>query len=80
MSLFFSISFITAFILSSNCPLYFVPATTLAKSSDITRLLYKSLETFLSTILSAKPSAIADLPTPGSPIRRGLFFFLLLKI
>ena len=80
ISLFFSISFITAFILSSNCPLYFVPATTLAKSRDMTLLLYSNLETFLSTILKANPSAIADLPTPGSPISKGLFFFLLLKI
>ena len=31
-------------------------------------------------ILKASPSAIADFPTPGSPISRGLFFFLLLKI
>ena len=80
ISLFFSISFITAFILSSNCPLYFVPATTLARSNEITLLLYKSLETFLSTILRANPSAIADFPTPGSPMSSGLFFFLLLKI
>ena len=29
---------------------------------------------------SARPSAIADLPTPGSPIKRGLFFFRLLNI
>ena len=28
----------------------------------------------------ANPSAIADLPTPGSPIKSGLFFFLRLKI
>ena len=28
----------------------------------------------------ANPSAIADLPTPGSPIRIGLFFFLRLSI
>ena len=77
---FFSNSFITAFILSSNCPLYFVPATTLAKSREITLLLYKILETFLSLILIARPSAMADFPTPGSPINKGLFFFLLLKI
>ena len=39
ISSFFSISFITAFILSSNCPLYLVPATILAKSSVTTLLL-----------------------------------------
>ena len=80
MSSFFSISFITAFILSSNCPLYLVPATILAKSNVTTLLLYKILDTFFSIILRANPSAIADLPTPGSPISKGLFFFLLLKI
>ena len=80
ISLFFSNSFITAFILSSNWPLYLVPATKLAKSSEIIRLLNKTLDTFFWVILNAKPSAIADLPTPGSPIKRGLFFFLLLSI
>ena len=32
------------------------------------------------TILSANPSTIAVLPTPGSPIRTGLFLVLLDKI
>ena len=40
----------------------------------------KILETLRSIILRAKPSAMADLPTPGSPISIGLFFFLLLRI
>ena len=31
-------------------------------------------------ILRASPSAIADFPTPGSPINNGLFFLRLLKI
>ncbi|CAI8370387.1 MAG: Uncharacterised protein [Cryomorphaceae bacterium] len=57
-----------------------MPATNAAKSSITILLLNKTLETFLSTILSAKPSAIADLPTPGSPTKIGLFFFLLLRI
>ena len=52
----------------------------LAKSRVTTLLLYNILETFFCIILSARPSAIADLPTPGSPINKGLFFFLLLKI
>ncbi len=77
---FFSNSLIMPFILSSNCPLYFVPATKAAKSSITIRLLNRILDTFLCTILKAKPSAIADLPTPGSPTRIGLFFFLLLNI
>ena len=38
-SLFFSSSVIMAFIRSSNCPRYLVPATKLAKSSVTTRLL-----------------------------------------
>ena len=75
----FSSSFITAFILSSNCPRYFVPATSAAKSSVTTRLLCSMRETVFCTILNASPSAIAVLPTPGSPIRTGLFFFLLLS-
>ena len=80
MSSFFSSSFITAFMRSSNWPRYFVPATKLARSKVTTRLSKSILETFRCTILSASPSAIADLPTPGSPINNGLFFFLLLKI
>ena len=80
ISSFFSSSFITAFIRSSNCPRYFVPATKLAKSSVTTRLLNKFLDTFFLMIRNAKPSAIADFPTPGSPIKSGLFFFLRLKI
>ncbi len=52
----------------------------LAKSRVTTLLLYRILETFFCIILKANPSAIADLPTPGSPINKGLFFFLLLNI
>ena len=74
MSSFFSNSFIIAFIRSSNCPRYLVPATNDAKSNVTTRLLNKTRETLRCTILKAKPSAIADLPTPGSPINNGLFF------
>ena len=79
-SLFFSSSFIMAFIRSSNCPLYLVPATSAAKSKEITRLSNKTRLTFLCTIRRAKPSTMAVLPTPGSPIKMGLFFFLLLRI
>ena len=70
----FSSSFITAFIRSSNWPRYLVPATNDAKSKVTIRLLNKTRETFLCTILRASPSAIADFPTPGSPIKIGLFF------
>ena len=69
-----------AFILSSNCPLYLVPATMEPISRLTTLLFSRFLETFLWMIRSASPSAIADLPTPGSPIRTGLFFFLLARI
>ena len=71
---FFSISCITAFMRSSNCPLYLVPATKEARSRETMRLLKRMRETFLWTMRKARPSAIADLPTPGSPIRMGLFF------
>ena len=80
MSLFFLSSSIMALILSSNCPLYFVPATSEPISKVRILLFSKVWETFLCTIFKASPSAIADLPTPGSPIRTGLFFFLLESI
>ena len=65
---------------SSNCPRYFVPATSDAKSNETMRLLKSTRDTLRCTIRSAKPSAIALLPTPGSPIKIGLFFFLLERI
>ena len=68
------ISFITAFKRSSNWPRYLVPATSEAMSK-VTSLLSSSVcGTLPSTIFCAKPSAIAVLPTPGSPISTGLFF------
>ena len=79
-SLFFSNSFMMAFILSSNWPRYFVPATNAAKSNEITRLSNKTRLTFLCTILKAKPSTMAVFPTPGSPIKIGLFFLRRLNI
>ena len=80
ISSFFSNSFITAFMRSSNCPRYFVPATKLAKSKVTTRLLNNIRDTFFWIIRKANPSAIADFPTPGSPISSGLFFFRRLNI
>ena len=70
----FSSSFITAFIRSSNWPRYFVPATRAARSNVTTRLSCRTRDTFFWTIRRANPSAIADLPTPGSPMSTGLFF------
>ena len=80
ISSFFSNSFINAFIRSSNWPRYLVPATNEAKSRLTTRLSNNTRLTSLLTIRSAKPSAIALLPTPGSPINKGLFFLRRLKI
>ena len=68
------ISSITFFKRSSNSPRYFVPATTVPISSVITRLSRRISGTSLFTICCANPSAIAVLPTPGSPIITGLFF------
>ena len=75
-----SISVIIFFNLSSNSPRYLVPASNVPISSTITLLPSKLLGTFWDTILSAKPSTIAVLPTPGSPINTGLFLVLLFKI
>jgi len=69
-----------AFMRSSNCPLYLVPATIEARSSEITRLSNSTLETFRCTIRRARPSTMADFPTPGSPISTGLFFLRRLRI
>ena len=75
-----SISFISARIRSSNCPRYFVPATTPVKSSITTRLLKRIGDVRRFTISCASPSTIALLPTPGSPMSIGLFFLRLLSI
>ena len=74
------ISSMIFFNLSSNSPRYFVPATNSPMSNVTTRLSSKISGTSLLIILCAKPSAIAVLPTPGSPIRIGLFFVLRPKI
>ena len=69
-----SISFKTAFSLSSNSPRNLVPATKLPKSKAIIRFFFKPSGTSACAILWANPSIIAVLPTPGSPIKTGLFF------
>ena len=43
-------------------------------------LSFKFSGTSFRTILCARPSTIAVLPTPGSPINTGLFFVFLDKI
>ena len=71
-----SISLTIFFILSSNSPLYLVPATALAISRVSILLLSKLYGTLPSIILLASSSTIAVLPTPASPIKRGLFLHL----
>ena len=67
------ISFRTAFRRSSNSPRYFEPASSAPMSSAITRRSRSESGTSPETIRWARPSTIAVLPTPGSPIRTGLF-------
>ena len=65
---------------SSNSPRYLVPATSEPMSSVRTRLFSSVSGTSPATIRWARPSAMAVLPTPGSPIRAGLFFVRLERI
>ena len=78
-SLFFT-SFRTALSLSSNSPLYFAPASNEPISSAKIERSFSPSGTSPRWILIARPSTIAVLPTPGSPIRTGLFFVFLLSI
>ena len=76
MSGFCSSSFNRALMRSSNCPRYFVPATMPVMSRFTTRLPKSTGDVCLLAIICARPSTIALLPTPGSPMSMGLFFFL----
>ena len=80
MFLDFSTSSIRALTLSSNCPRYFVPASIADISRAITFLLVKISGTRPFAISCAKPSTMAVLPTPASPIKTGLFLVLLQRI
>ncbi len=73
-------SLTTAFNRSSNSPRNLVPATKAPISKATIRLDFKPSGTSPRTILRAIPSAIAVLPTPGSPINTGLFFVRRVKI
>ena len=73
-------SFKTFFKRSSNSPRYFAPAIKAAISNDNTRLFFKVSGTSPLTMRCAKPSTIAVLPTPGSPISTGLFLVRRCKI
>ncbi len=68
------ISSSTFFIRSSNSPRYLEPATMEPRSSVTTLLLRRISGTSPLTIFWASPSTIAVFPTPGSPIKTGLFF------
>ncbi|MNI41345.1 hypothetical protein D3C73_955960 [compost metagenome] len=60
---------------SSNSPRYFDPATIELMLSSTSRLSRSASGTSPATIRCASPSTMAVLPTPGSPISTGLFFF-----
>ncbi len=68
-----SISDSTAFSRSSNSPRYFAPAMSAPMSSDSTFLSFRLSGTSPLTMRCARPSTMAVLPTPGSPISTGLF-------
>ena len=76
----FVTSFTTAFKRSSNSPLYLAPAINAPISNEKICLDFKFSGTSPRTIRWANPSAIAVLPTPGSPIKIGLFFVRRLNI
>ena len=70
----------TAFNLSSNSPLYLAPAIKAPISRAKIFFFFKESGTSSLAILWAKPSTAAVLPTPGSPIKQGLFFCFLERI
>ena len=70
-----SSSLMTPLIRSSKSPRYFVPATTAVRSSARMRFVKSTGEHVRRAICCASPSTTALLPTPGSPMRMGLFFF-----
>ena len=67
------ISLRTAFRRSSNSPRYFEPAISAPMSSAMTRRSRSDSGTSPETMRWARPSTMAVLPTPGSPISTGLF-------
>ena len=73
-------SSINPFTLDSNCPLNCVPATSEVISIKYTSLFTNLLGTSPLAIASAKALTIAVLPTPGSPIKAGLFLLRLFSI
>ena len=69
----FLMSSSTALSRSSNSPRYLAPATMDPMSSETTVLSRRLSGTSPATMRWARPSTIAVLPTPGSPISTGLF-------
>ena len=65
---------------SSNWPRIPVPWTRLTTSRRMTCLPWSFCGTLPSTIFWARPSTTAVLPTPGSPMRTGLFLVRRLRI
>ena len=76
----FLTSSITFFKRFSNSPLYFAPATIEERSRVTSLLSFRFSGISPLIIFCAKPSAMAVFPTPGSPIKQGLFLVLRLKI
>mmetsp|Transcript_3709 Transcript_3709/g.10720 ORF Transcript_3709/g.10720 Transcript_3709/m.10720 type:complete len:466 (-) Transcript_3709:276-1673(-) len=70
----FVTSLITALRRSSNSPRNLAPAMREPMSRAISVRSWRAEGTSPVTILCARPSATAVLPTPGSPISTGLFF------
>mmetsp|Transcript_46988 Transcript_46988/g.109524 ORF Transcript_46988/g.109524 Transcript_46988/m.109524 type:complete len:333 (-) Transcript_46988:751-1749(-) len=68
-------SLIMLFNRSSNSPRNFVPDSSPPRSKRTMRLPRSISGTSPVAMRNAKPSAIAVLPTPGSPIKTGLFFW-----
>src|SRR5216684_916696 len=66
-------SFMMVLRRSSNCPRYFVPATMSERSRERMRLSARNGGTSPSEMRWARPSTMAVLPTPGSPMSTGLF-------
>mmetsp|Transcript_93708 Transcript_93708/g.176170 ORF Transcript_93708/g.176170 Transcript_93708/m.176170 type:complete len:273 (-) Transcript_93708:617-1435(-) len=66
-------SSMTSLMRCSNSPRYLVSATSSPSSSDSNLMSLSLGGTFSSTMSLASPSAMAVLPTPGSPIKTGLF-------
>mmetsp|Transcript_88408 Transcript_88408/g.153472 ORF Transcript_88408/g.153472 Transcript_88408/m.153472 type:complete len:315 (+) Transcript_88408:1283-2227(+) len=77
---FFVASSMTFFRRSSNCPRYWVPATKAPMSMDQTWAVCRDGGTLPSAMRCARPSAMAVFPTPGRPIRQGLFLLRRLRI